>query len=155
MISQTNPGVLIGLSTVQGAFMESIVRAMARKAERPLIFPLSNPTSRSEAIAEDLIRWTDGRALVATGSPFAPVDYEGRKITIAQCNNVFIFPAVGLGLRASQARRVTDAMMIAAGRQLARHSPALKDQTAALLPPLAELREIARDVAFAVPSVQA
>ncbi len=150
VISQSNPGVLIGLSTVAGAFTEDIVRALARKTERPLIFPLSNPTSRAEAKAEDLVRWTDGRALVATGSPFAPVEHEGRKVTIAQCNNVLIFPAVGLGLRASRARRVTDAMLIAAGRELARHSPALRDPTAALLPPLGELRDIAREVAFAV-----
>ena len=90
---------------------------MARKVERPVIFPLSNPTTRSEASAEDLIRWTGGRALVATGSPYSPVRYEGRVIPIAQCNNVFIFPAVGLGVVASGARRVTDEMMLAAARR--------------------------------------
>ena len=90
--------VLIGLSTVGGAFTEGIVREMSRKVDRPIIFPLSNPTSRSEATAEDLIHWTEGRALIATGSPFAPVSYGGRSIPIAQCNNVYIFPAMGLGV---------------------------------------------------------
>src|ERR1700686_4960885 len=101
--------ILIGLSTVGGAFSESIVREMARKVQRPIIFPLSNPTSKSEAKADDLIHWTEGRAIVASGSPFAPVNYGGRRIPIAQCNNIFIFPAMGLGVVASGARRVTDA----------------------------------------------
>src|SRR5882757_2564596 len=114
VIGKIEATILIGLSSVGGAFSEAIVREMARKAPRPIIFPLSNPTSKSEAKAEDLIRWTDGRALVATGSPFAPVSYGGRTIPIAQCNNVFIFPAMGLGLVASAARRVTNAMMLAA-----------------------------------------
>jgi malate dehydrogenase (oxaloacetate-decarboxylating) len=123
---------------------------MARKIERPIIFPLSNPTSKSEATPEDLIRWTDGRALVATGSPFAPVNYEGRKIPIAQCNNVYIFPAVGLGVVASGARRVTDSMMLAAARTLAGNSPALEDPSASLLPPLTDLRRVAAEIAVAV-----
>src|SRR5467141_3908401 len=106
VIGKINATTLIGFSTVGGAFSEPIVREMARKVERPIIFPLSNPTSKSEATAEDLIRWTDGRALVASGSPFAPVNYNGRKVTIAQCNNVHIFPAMGLAIVASGARRV-------------------------------------------------
>jgi malate dehydrogenase (oxaloacetate-decarboxylating) len=123
---------------------------MARRVERPIIFPLSNPTSRSEATAEDLIRWTDGRALVASGSPFAPVSYNGRTITIAQCNNVHIFPAMGLAIVASRARRVTDAMMQAAARALAANSPALKDPSASLLSPLKDSRRVAGDIAVAV-----
>lgn len=150
VISRINAGVLIGLSTVGGAFTEPIVREMARKVERPIIFPLSNPTDRSEARAEDLIRWTDGRALVASGSPFAPVSYGGRQIAIAQCNNVYIFPAVGLGVVAARARRVTDGMMDAAARTLAQHSPALKDPNASLLPPLRGVREVAAQIAIAV-----
>jgi len=142
--------ILIGLSTVGGAFSEPIVREMARKVQRPIIFPLSNPTSRSEATAEDLIRWTDGRALVAAGSPFPPVSYGGHKIPIAQCNNVYIFPAMGLGIVASGARRVTDAMMLAAARTLGANSPALKDPSASLLPRLTELRRVAAEIAFAV-----
>lgn len=150
IIGTIDATILIGLSTVSGAFSETIVREMACKTERPVIFPLSNPTSKSEATAEDLIRWTDGRALVATGSPFAPVNYGGRKIPIAQCNNVYIFPAMGLGVVASAARRVTDAMMLAAARALATNSPALKGSSAPLLPPLTDLRRVAAKIALAV-----
>ena len=150
VIGKINATVLIGLSTVRGAFSEPIVREMARKVERPIIFPLSNPTSNSEATAEDLIRWTDGRALVASGSPFAPVSYNGRKITIAQCNNVHVFPAMGLALVASRARRVTDAMLQAAARALAANAPALKDPSASLLSSLKDSRRVARDIACAV-----
>jgi len=150
VIGKIDATVLIGLSTVGGAFSEPIVREMARKVQRPIIFPLSNPTSKSEATAEDLIRWTDGRALVAAGSPFDPVSYGGHKIPIAQCNNVYIFPAMGLGIVASGARRVTDAMMLAAARTLGANSPALKDPTASLLPRLTDLRRVAAEIAFAV-----
>ena len=150
VVGHIDATILIGLSTVRGAFSETIVREMARKVERPIIFPLSNPTSKSEATAENLIRWTDGRALVATGSPFAPVNYEGRKIPIAQCNNIYIFPAVGLGVIASSARRITDPMMLAAARTLAGNSPALKDSSASLLPPLTDLRRVAAEIAVEV-----
>jgi len=150
VIGQIDATILIGLSTVGGAFSETIIREMARKVGRPIIFPLSNPTSKSEATAEDLIRWTNGRALVATGSPFAPVNYDGRKIPIAQCNNVYIFPAIGLGVVASSARRVTDTMMLAAARTLAANSPALKDSSASLLPPLTDLRRVAAEIAVGV-----
>ncbi|HXO93479.1 MAG TPA: NAD-dependent malic enzyme [Candidatus Acidoferrum sp.] len=150
VIGQIDATILIGLSTVGGAFSEAIVREMARKVERPIIFPLSNPTSKSEASAEDLIRWTDGRALVATGSPFAPVNYGGRKITIAQCNNVYIFPAMGLGVVASRARRVTDSMMLAAAGTLAANSPALRGPSASLLSPLTDLRRVTAEIAVAV-----
>jgi len=150
VIGKIDATILIGLSTVGGAFSEPIVREMGRKIERPVIFPLSNPTANSEATAEDLIRWTDGRALVATGSPFAPVSYGGRKIPIAQCNNVYIFPAIGLGIVAAGARRVTDPMMLAAARALAANSPALKDSSASLLPPLTDSRRVAAEIALAV-----
>lgn len=150
VIGMIETTILIGLSTVGGAFSETIVREMARKIPRPIIFPLSNPTDKSEAKANDLIRWTDGRALVATGSPFAPVSYGGRMIPIAQCNNVFIFPAMGLGVVASGARRVTDTMMLAAAHALAANSPALKDPSAPLLPPLTDIRRVAAQIAVAV-----
>ena len=150
VIGRIEATILVGLSTVSCAFSETIVREMARKVERPIIFPLSNPTSKCEATPEDLIRWSDGHALVATGSPFAPVSYNGREIPIAQCNNVYIFPAVGLGVIASSARRITDSMMLAAARTLAANSPALKDPFASLLPSLTDLRRVAADIALAV-----
>ena len=150
VIGKIEATILIGFSSAVGAFTEAIVREMARKVKRPVIFPLSNPTSKSEAKADDLIRWTDGRVLVGTGSPFAPVSYAGRTIPIAQCNNVYIFPAVGLGVVASGASRVTDAMMLAAARVLAGNSPALKDSSASLLPPLTDIRRVAVEIAIAV-----
>jgi malate dehydrogenase (oxaloacetate-decarboxylating) len=150
VIRKIDVTVLIGLSTVKGIFTESIVREMARKTRRPIIFPLSNPTSRSEAEPSDLLAWTEGRGLVATGSPFVPVAYGGKTIEIAQCNNVFIFPAVGLGLLASQARRVSDKMMLAAAKALGEHSPALRDPAASLLPSIQTIREAALEVAYAV-----
>jgi malate dehydrogenase (oxaloacetate-decarboxylating) len=150
VIGQIEATILIGLSTAGGAFTEAIAREMARKVQRPIIFPLSNPTDKSEAKPDDLIRWTDGRALVATGSPFAPVSYSGRTIPIAQCNNVFIFPAMGLGVVASGATRVTDNMMLAAARALGANSPALKDSSASLLPPLKDIRRVAAEIAAAV-----
>ena len=131
-------------------FSEAVVREMARKTERPIIFPLSNPTSHSEAEPADLLTWTEGRALVATGSPFAPVKYNGRTIEIAQCNNVFIFPAVGLGVVGSCASRVTDKMLLAAASALGDHSPALHDSAGSLLPRLNTIREVALDIAYAV-----
>ena len=150
VIGKIDATILIGLSTVGGAFTEPIVREMARKIERPIILPLSNPTTKSEAKADDLIRWTDGRALVATGSPSAPVNYGGRTIPIAQCNNIYIFPAMGLGVVASRAQRVTEPMMLAAARALGANSPALKDPAASLLPPLTEIRRVAAEIAIAV-----
>lgn len=150
VIAKISATTLIGLSTVGGAFTEALVREMARKVSRPAIFPLSNPTAKSEATAEDLIRWTEGRALVASGSPFAPVQYGGRTYPIAQCNNVFIFPAVGLGVVASRARRVTDRMMQAAARMLGDHSPALSNPAGSLLPPLTAVRDVAMKIAVSV-----
>jgi malate dehydrogenase (oxaloacetate-decarboxylating) len=150
VINKIDTTVLIGLSTVKGIFTESIVREMARKTERPIIFPLSNPTSHSEAEPADLLEWTEGRALVATGSPFGPVKYGGKSIEIAQCNNVFIFPAVGLGLLASEATRVTDKMMLAGAKALGDHSPALQDPAASLLPRLRNIREVALEIAYGV-----
>ena len=120
--------------------------------DRPIIFPLSNPTSRVEAAPVDLIAWTDGRALVATGSPFDDVEYDGRRYPIAQCNNSYVFPGVGLGVRAVGARRVSDAMFMAAARALAETAPARRDPSGALLPPLSDSRAVARAIAVAVAS---
>jgi malate dehydrogenase (oxaloacetate-decarboxylating) len=150
VIDNIEATILIGLSTAGGAFTEPMVREMARKTRRPVIFPLSNPTEKSEAVPADLIRWTDGRALIATGSPFPPVEFGNRRIAIAQCNNVFIFPAVGLGVVASGARRVTDRMLLAAGRALGEQTPAFGGLDAPLLPAIRDLRRIAVEVAVAV-----
>ncbi len=136
VIQSIDATVLIGLSTARGAFTESIVREMARKTERPIILPLSNPTERSEAVPTDLLAWTGGRALIATGSPFTG---------FAQCNNVYIFPAIGLACVAARARRVTDSMLLAAARALADHSPGDP-----LLPALHDLRAVTAKLAFAI-----
>jgi malate dehydrogenase (oxaloacetate-decarboxylating) len=150
VIANVEATILIGLSTVGGAFTESIVREMARKVRRPVIFPLSNPTDKSEAAPSDLMCWTEGRALIATGSPFAPVEFGSRRIPIAQCNNVFVFPAVGLGVVASGACRVTDRMLLAAGQALGEQTPAFSAEDAPLLPAIRDLRRIAVELAVAV-----
>ena len=150
VVRHVHPTILIGTSAQTGAFTEEIVREMAAHTERPIIFALSNPTSKSEAIPADLITWTEGRALIATGSPFAPVPFNGREIRIGQCNNSFIFPGVGLGVIASGAQRVTDAMFVAAARVLSEFSPALEDPNGPLYPPLERVREISKRVALAV-----
>ena len=142
--------VLAGVSAQPGAFSEEIVREMARRTQRPIIFPLSNPTSKSEANPVDLLRWTDGRALVGTGSPFAPVEVNGKLIPIAQINNSYIFPGLALGTLVSRAGRVTDGMIMAATKALASLSPARTDKSAPLLPPIAESRKVSRVVAEAV-----
>ncbi|HEY9231645.1 MAG TPA: NAD-dependent malic enzyme [Blastocatellia bacterium] len=150
VVRNVRPTALIGTSAQPGAFTKAIVIEMAEHTERPIIFPLSNPTSKSEAVPIDLIDWTDGRALVATGSPFPAVVYDKRLIHIGQCNNAFIFPGVGLGTLAAGARRVTDEMFVAAARALAEFSPALHDDAAALFPALEEVRQVSRRVALAV-----
>jgi malate dehydrogenase (oxaloacetate-decarboxylating) len=150
VVKNVHPTILIGTSAQAGAFSEDIVRELVRHVDRPVIFPLWNPTSRSEATPSDLLRWTDGRALIATGSPFPPVSHGGRLIQTSQCNNAYIFPGVGLGVIASGARRVTDAMFVAAARVLSELSPALNDPDASLYPPLESVREISRKVALAV-----
>jgi malate dehydrogenase (oxaloacetate-decarboxylating) len=150
VVANVAPTILIGLSTASGAFSEPIVRLMAAKTKRPIIFPLSNPTSRSEADPADLARWTDGRALVATGSPYPSLELDGRRVAVAQSNNVFIFPAMGLGILAARARRVTDGMFDAAARALGELSPAASDPRASLLPPVSELRATAARMATAI-----
>jgi malate dehydrogenase (oxaloacetate-decarboxylating) len=150
VVTHARPTILIGTSGQPGTFTEEVVRAMATYADRPIIFPLSNPTSRAEATPADLIAWTDGRALVATGSPFGDVDHGGRRYPVAQCNNSYIFPGLGLGILASGARRVSDGMFMAAARALADYSAARRDPAGLLLPPLAESRRVSRAIALAV-----
>ncbi len=149
VVRRVHPTILIGTSTVAGAFTEQIVREMAAHAKRPIILPMSNPTSLSEAAPANLIRWTQGRALVATGSPFDSVDYGGSRYEIGQANNALIFPGLGLGVIAARATRVTDQMLAAAA-----HAVATRVDTSAagapLLPRVAELRETSVAVAAAV-----
>jgi malate dehydrogenase (oxaloacetate-decarboxylating) len=124
VIKNAKPTVLIGVSGQPGAFTEQVVREMAKNTERPLIFPLSNPTSRSEAAPQDLLKWTNGTALIGTGSPFAPVEMNGKRFAITQTNNSYIFPGMALGIIASKAKRVSDGMIMAAAKALAELSPA-------------------------------
>ena len=154
VVHHVDVGVLLGLSTAAGAFTEEIVRALAAKTERPIIFPLSNPTSRAEAHPAELDEWTDGRALIATGSPFAPLHRDGVERPIAQCNNVYIFPAMGLAVTAAQATRVTDDMMRVAAATLGEASPALTDPNQPLLPAWSDVPDVAVRIAHAV-AVQA
>ncbi|MFZ1917571.1 MAG: NAD-dependent malic enzyme [Terriglobales bacterium] len=150
VIRHAQPSVLIGVSGQAGAFTEEAVREMAKHTVRPVIFPLSNPTSRCEATPQDLVDWTEGRALIGTGSPFEPVRIWGKKVRIDQTNNSYIFPGLALGIIASQAKRVTDAMVMAAAKELVRLAPTQKDKKASLLPPLSDSRQISLSIAQAV-----
>ena len=150
VVQQAKPTILVGVSAQPGLFTEEIVRTMAAYTEHPMIFPMSNPTSRAEAIPEDLVHWTDGKALIATGSPFEPVSYKGRCYPVAQSNNSYIFPGMGLGILAAGARRVSDGMFMAASIVLSECSPALADPQAALLPSLDNIRDVSRKIALAV-----
>jgi malate dehydrogenase (oxaloacetate-decarboxylating) len=150
VIRNAKPSVLIGVSGQPGAFTEQAVREMAKYSARPVIFPLSNPTSRSEATAQDLMDWTEGRALIGTGSPFEPVNVGGKKVPITQTNNSYIFPGLALGIVASKARRVTDTMVKAAAEELVRQLPTQTDKQASLLPPLSQARQLGRLIGLAV-----
>lgn len=162
VVTNVKPTVLIGCSTVGGAFNETIVRTMAAEVARPIIFPLSNPTANSEAHPEDLLRWTEGRAIVATGSPYAPVQFGERIIPITQCNNLFAFPGIGAGCVAVKARMVSDAMLLCAAQTLLQESPASPIQpdtdllattcriAPLLLPELSQATAVAHKIARAV-----
>ena len=144
------PTILVGTSATPGMFSEPVVRAMAAHAAAPIILPLSNPTAKSEAEPADLIAWTGGRAIVATGSPFDPVSFDGRLHLIAQANNAFVFPGIGLGAIVSEASQITDSMFLAAARVLGGLATAERLSRGALYPPISELREVSRAIAVAV-----
>lgn len=150
VVERVRPTVLIGTAAQPGAFSEHIIVELARHVERPIIFPLSNPTAKSEATPAHLLQWTGGRALIATGSPFPPVAVDGRTVEIGQCNNIFIFPGVGLGVVAAGAMRIPDELFLAAATALSELAPSRADSAAALYPAIHEARAVARHVALAV-----
>lgn len=150
VVKNAKPTVLIGVSGQPGLFTQEVIEALNANCERPIVMPLSNPTSRVEAVPADIIQWTNGRALIATGSPFTPVNYQGRLYHIAQCNNSYIFPGIGLGVIASGAKRVTENMLMASSNALADCSPLLENADADLLPPIADIQKVSRVIALKV-----
>jgi malate dehydrogenase (oxaloacetate-decarboxylating) len=150
VVSNAHPTVLIGTSGQAHAFHEAVVREMAAHVQRPVIFPLSNPTERSEATPADIDTWTEGRAVIGTGSPFPPIERNGQTFRVDQTNNAYVYPGIGLGAIAVKARRISDAMFLAAARTIAEFSPAKRDHEANLLPPLVEIRSLTFHVAHAV-----
>jgi len=150
VVRESKATILIGVSGQAGLMTEAVVKAMQENCDQPIIFPLSNPTSHVEAIPEDIIRWTEGQAIVATGSPFDPVEFEGIMHPIMQCNNSYIFPGIGLGVIASDAKFVTETMFIAASEALAENSPLVKGIGRSLLPAISQIRDVSMGIAFAV-----
>jgi malate dehydrogenase (oxaloacetate-decarboxylating) len=150
VIRALKPTVLIGTSGEPGTFTEGAIREMGRHAARPVILPMSNPTANSEATPADIIGWTEGRALVATGSPFEPVPFAGRSISIGQANNAFVFPGVGLGAILAEAREVTDSMFTAAADRLAAVPSETDLNAGSLFPRVRDLRRVTAAVAEAV-----
>lgn len=150
VINNVNPTILIGTSAVSGAFNKKIVTTMASGVEHPIIFPLSNPPSLAEATSYDILNWTNGKALVATGSPCKDIMLHGKSISVAQCNNAFVFPGLGLGIVCSKAKRVTSGMIDAAVEELSRSVKLQGDYHARLLPKVSELQEVSKNIAAAV-----
>lgn len=150
VIKKHQPTVLIGVSGQPGIFTEEVVKEMALHTEIPIIFPLSNPTSRSEATPQDLMKWTNGKVIMGTGSPFDPIEKKGKLFRVDQTNNSYIFPGMGLGIIAVKAKTVSDSMFMVAAKTLADCSPSKKDPTQNLLPPLNEIRDISFQIACAV-----
>ena len=150
VVTHANATVMIGVSGQRGLFTEQVVREMHKHCAKPLVMPMSNPTSKVEATPEEILRWTDGNALVATGSPFAPVSINGSTVHIAQCNNSYIFPGIGLGVIASKASRITDKMLMAASNALAECSPMVTGLGDAVLPPIKDIQAVSRKIALAV-----
>ncbi len=142
--------MLIGTSTRPKSFTKEVRQEMASHVDRPIVFPLSNPTRLHEADPKDINEWTDGKALIATGSPFPPVKHKGKEYEVAECNNSTCFPGIGLGAVLSRSRLLSDKMLVAAVKALAAQSPALKDPNKGLLPDVTEVREISVKIAMAV-----
>lgn len=144
------PDILIGVSGVAGLFTEAVIKAMKKHCALPIIMPLSNPIKQIEARPEKIIEWTEGEVIIATGSPFKPVEYKGKTYPIAQCNNSYIFPGIGLGVLACKARRISDEMLRVASETLAAASPLANTGEGGILPPLTQLSELSKEIAFAV-----
>ncbi|KFZ37358.1 malate dehydrogenase [Shewanella mangrovi] len=153
VVNNAKPTILIGVSGAPGLFSEEIIKAMHSHCARPIVFPLSNPTSRVEATPKDILYWTDAQALVATGSPFEPVVVDGKTYEIAQCNNSYIFPGIGLGVLATGASRVSDEMLMASSRALAECSPLAQNGEGSLLPRLEDIHAVSKYIAFEVGKV--
>ncbi len=147
------PDILIGVSGVAGLFTEAVIKAMKKHCELPIIMPLSNPIKQIEARPEKIIEWTEGKVIIATGSPFKPIEYRGNVYPVAQCNNSYIFPGIGLGVIASRAKRVSDDMLRVASETLAAASPLANTGSGGILPPLTDLAELSKRIAFAVAKV--
>lgn len=147
------PTILIGVSGQAGLFTEQVIQAMYQYTARPIIFPLSNPSRQIEAHPEQLVEWTEGNAIIATGSPFPPVDYQGQRYPIAQCNNSYIFPGIGLGVIAVKARLISDEMLMVASNTLAEQSPLATGTGQHLLPPIHQIAELSKSIAFQVAKV--
>jgi malate dehydrogenase (oxaloacetate-decarboxylating) len=150
VVANAHPTVLIGTSGQPGALSQSIVRSMAEHVRRPVILILSNPTERAEATPQDLDAWTEGRAIIGSGSPFPPLKRDGKDFRVDQTNNAYVYPGIGLGAIVADARRISDRMFLAAARTVAEFSPARHDPAANLLPPLVEIRQLSFHVALAV-----
>nr|AUW31062.1 putative malic enzyme [Cladonia uncialis subsp. uncialis] len=150
VIKEVKPHVLIGTSTKPKAFTEEVVKEMSKHVERPIVLPLSNPTRLHEAEPKDIYEWSEGRALIATGSPFPPVEYRGKKYEVAECNNSTAFPGIGLGNVLSRSKLLSDKMLVAAVKAIAAQSPALKDPDKGLVPDITDVREMSVHIAKAV-----
>lgn len=153
VINCAKPDILIGVSGQPGLFSEQVIRSMKKHKDLPIIFPLSNPSKQVEARPEQVIEWTDGNVIIATGSPFDDVEYEGKTFPIAQCNNSYIFPGIGLGVIASKARLISEEMLMVTSEALANASPLANNGEGALLPPLTKITELSKEIAFAVGKV--
>lgn len=153
VVQQAKPDILIGVSGQAGLFTEEVIRSMVEYSDKPIVFPLSNPSRQVEATPEQVINWTEGQAIVATGSPFSPVDYKGKLYPIAQCNNSYIFPGLGLGVVAAKITRITDEMLMVASETLANASPIANTGEGDLLPAITEIAQLSKEIAFAVAKV--
>jgi malate dehydrogenase (oxaloacetate-decarboxylating) len=153
VINGAKPDILIGVSGVSGLFTEQIIKAMKSHCLLPIVFPLSNPIKQVEATPEQVIKWTDGQVIVATGSPFDPVQHKGKEFPVAQCNNSYIFPGIGLGVVSANVNRITDEMLMVASKTLAEASPLANTGQGELLPPLTEIANLSKKIAFAISKI--